>query len=298
MGAHDQFSALQVIAVRYRGVTPATADERALDAYAAANVYASAGLPVDICEPHFPTQLASGVKADDYGLFNGIIADRVAEARRANKAVLMTGGDCSHLTGVVGGLQQAHGAQARIGLVFFDAHGDYNTAHTTISGSLGGMPVAVCAGLTYPRWREGAKIIAPIPPDRIVEVGLRNLDPAEKQLLEATGVTMAAIAPGFPGVPLEQAINELASRCDIIYLHIDADILDEAYVPDHGTKEPNGPNMEQVQQAISVVMRTGKVRAYAIVSIYAGGPNRERNIRSGIELIEGGLTGWREMEKS
>ena len=53
MGSEEHFSALQVIAVRYRGVTPATADERALDAYAAADVYASAGLPVDVCEPQF-----------------------------------------------------------------------------------------------------------------------------------------------------------------------------------------------------------------------------------------------------
>lgn len=293
MTAHDHFTGLQVIAVRYRGVTPAAADERALDAYAAAEVYARAGLPVDICEPRFPAELASGVKPDDYGLFNGVIADHVAQARRDNKAVLLAGGDCSHLTGVVGGLQQAHGAQARIGLVFFDAHGDYNTPHTTISGSLGGMPVAVCAGLAYPRWREGAKIAAPIPPDRIVMVGLRNLDPAEKQLLEATGVTMAAAAPGFPGVELAQAVNDLAQRCDLIYLHIDADILDEAFVPDHGTKEPNGPDMQQVLQAISVVMQTGKVQAYAVVSIYAGGPNRARNVQSGIELIEGGLAGWR-----
>ncbi|RPJ47847.1 MAG: arginase, partial [Chloroflexi bacterium] len=165
MTKSQKFSGLQVIAVRYRGVTPAVADERALDAYQGAGVYSSANLPVTITEPAFPTEQASGVQPDDYGLFNGIIAGLVAEAVRAKRAILLTGGDCSHLTGVVGGLQQAHGAAARTGLVFFDAHGDYNTPTTTISGSLGGMPVAVCAGLAYPHWREGAQILAPIPPD-------------------------------------------------------------------------------------------------------------------------------------
>jgi arginase len=293
MTTNEIFSGLQVIAVRYRGVKLAEEDERALNAYAAANVYASAGLPVEISEPTFSNNLSSGVQADDLGLFNGTIADLVAAARRAKKAILLTGGDCTHLTGIVGGLQQAHGAATRIGLVFFDAHGDYNTPQTTISGSLGGMPVAVCAGLAYPRWREGAKILAPIPPDRIVMAGLRNLDPAESQLIRATGVTVAAIAPGFSGKILDQAIKDLADRCDMIYLHIDADVLDEVYVPDHGTKEPNGPNMEQVLQAVLTVMQTGKVKAYAVVSIYADGPDRARNVASGIELIQGGLTAWR-----
>jgi arginase len=296
MPINEDFSGLSVIAVRYRGIKRVEGDERALDAYAAADVYSSGGLPIDIYEPTFPNELSSGVQPDDLGLFNGIIADQVAEARRARKAILMTGGDCTHLTGIVGGLQQAHGAAIRIGLVFFDAHGDYNTPQTTISGSLGGMPVAVCAGLAYPRWREGAKILAPIPPDRIVMVGLRNLDPAESQLIQATGVTVAAIAPGFPGKALDRAVQDLAERCDMIYLHIDADVLDEVYVPDHGTKEPNGPNMQQVLNAIALVMQTGKVKAYAIVSIYAGGPARARNVQSGIELIQGGLTAWCKLE--
>ena len=297
MPTDEDFSGLRVIAVRYRGVKRVQGDERALGAYAEADVYSSAGLPVEIYEPTFAEELASGVQADDLGLFNGTIADLVADGRRAQKAILMTGGDCTHLTGVVGGLQQAHGAATRIGLVFLDAHGDYNTPQTTISSSLGGMPVAVCAGLAYPRWRERAKILAPIPPDRIVMVGLRNLDPAESQLIHATGVTMASVAPGFPGDPLAQAVEDLAERCDLLYLHIDADVLDEAYVPDHGTKEPNGPSMEQVLDAVAVVMRTGKVKAYAIVSIYAGGPARAGNVTSGIELIQGGLMAWRSLEE-
>jgi len=201
----------------------------------------------------------------------------------------MTGGDCSHLTGIVGGLQQAFGAAARIGLVFFDAHGDFNTPATTISGSLGGMPVAVCAGLAYPRWREGAKIHAPIPPDRIILVGPRNLDPEESRLIKATGVTVVDL----PGTELERAVNDLAEHCDLIYLHIDADILDEAFVPDHGTREPNGPDIDQVLEAVATVMHTGKVQAYAVVSIYAGGSHRARDVASGIALIQGGLRAWK-----
>jgi arginase family enzyme len=123
-------------------------------------------------------------------------------------------------------------------------------------------------------------------------VDVRNLDPLEEQLIRATAVTIAAPAPGFPGVDLTAAVNELAERCDYLYLHIDSDILDEAYVPNHRTKEPNGPDMDQVLAAIETVMATGKVVALAVVSVYSEGEGSERAVASGIELIRGGLDAW------
>ena len=301
MSSTQPLSALQVIGIRYRGVQFADNDERALDAYVAADVYAAAGVPFAISEPRFPgSELSQAESGDpykarelDYGLFNGLIAQEVAAARRAGKAVLLTGGDCTHITGVVGGLQDAHGPDARIGLVWFDAHGDFNTPYTSLSGSMGGMPVAVCAGLAFPAWREGAHIAAPLPSDRIAMVDVRNLDPAEEQLIRSAGIPVAAPAAGFPGEELATVIDNLAARCDLIYLHIDSDILDESYVPNHGTREPSGPNMGQVLAAVDTVMATGKVAAYAVVSVYASGEGRARSVQSGIELIRGGLESWR-----
>jgi arginase len=285
-------SELQVIGVRYRGSRPAQNDERALNAYAASKVYEAGNVPYDIIEPTWPEDMRSEIETDNLGLFGGSIAEAVAAARSAGKAVLMTGGDCSHITGVLGGLQDAHGAHACIGLVWFDAHGDFNTPKTTLSGMLGGMPVAVCAGLAFPKWREGSHIAAPLPTDRILMVDVRNLDPPEAQLIGATDITIAAVADGFPGENLDKAVAELAGHVDYIYLHIDSDILDEAFVPNHGTVEPNGPDMDQVLGAVDAVMATGKVVAYAVVSVYGEGDGREVSVASGIELIRGGLKAW------
>jgi arginase len=289
----EPLSRLQVIGIRYRRCTLAEDDERALDAYAASGVYEQAQVPFDVSEPTFPQERQSEEETDDIGAFGGIIADIVASARREGKAILMTGGDCTHITGVVGGLQDAHGPAARIGLVFFDAHGDFNTPRTTLSGMLGGTPVAVCAGLAYPRWRERSHIVAPLPTDRIVMVDARNLDEAEEQLIRATEIVIVAPAPGYPGEDLQQSIANLADRCDMLYLHIDSDILDVSYVPNHGTKEPNGPDMEQVHAAIDTVMATGKVVAFAVVSVYGEGEGSDVCVASGIELIRGGLESWR-----
>ena len=234
-------SGLRIVGVRYRGSRPDTEDERCLDGYAASGVYAAAGLPFEIFEPSMPEHLRRPDEPDNLGLIGGAIADAVAAARHAGHLVLMTGGDCSHITGVVGGLQDAHGSQARIGLVWFDAHGDFNTPRTTLSGMLGGMPVAVAAGLAYPFWREQSHIVAPLPTNRIVMVDVRNLDLPEEQLIRATDIQIARVAPGFNGdIALPDAITALADSGDYIYRHIYADILDLRYISNHGTRCPNG----------------------------------------------------------
>ncbi len=289
----EPLSQLHVIGVRYRGSTLVENDDRALDAYAALNVYQQAGVPVDIVEPTFPENRRGEEEAINIGLLCGAIANAIASARREGKAVLITGGDCSHITGILGGLQDAHGPAARVGFVWFDAHGDFNTPQTTPSGNLDGMPVAVCAGLAQPHWREQSHIVAPLPTDRIVMVDVRNLDEAEEQLIRATDIVIAAPASGYPGADLPQSVANLANRCDMLYLHLDVDILDESLVPNNSTKEPNGPDMKQVHAAIDTVMATGKVIAFAVVSVCGQGEGSEVSVASGIELIRGGLKSWR-----
>jgi arginase len=224
---------------------------------------------------------------------NAAIAHEVAEARRFGRAVLLTGGDCSHCVGVFAGLQAAHGPATKIGLVWFDAHGDFNTPGTTLSGMLGGMPVAVCAGLAFPQWRDLAGIVAPLPTDRILMVDVRNLDAPEERLIKSTDIRIAAPAPGFPGDDLAQAVADLAARCDLLYLHIDEDILDGRFVPNHGTREPNGPDIAQVQAAIETVLATGKVGALALVSVYGAGEGSATSVAAGIDLLREGLAAWR-----
>lgn len=155
------------------------------------------------------------------------------------------------------------------------------------------MPVAVSAGLAYPHWRALSHMAVPIPTDRILMVDVRNLDPAEERLVRATDIVIAAPAPGFPGEDLQQAVSDLAAHCEMLYLHIDSDILDERFVPNHRTKEPNGPNRQQVLDAIETVMATGKVVAYGVVSVYGEEEGKEVSVASGIELLRGGLASWR-----
>jgi arginase len=285
-------SGLHVVQVRYDRAERWPRESDPVDAYADSGIYDLLG-GATVVEPTFPEELRSTETTVNLGLMGGEIADAVAAGRRAGKPVLVAGGTCDAVPGVVGGLQEAHGPAARIGLVWFDAHGDFNTPRTTLSGMLGGMPVAVSAGLAYPRWRELSRQATPLPTDRIVMVDVRNLDPPEEQLLRATDVVIAAPAPGFPGEDLRQAVQDLAARCDLLYLHVDADVLDAAYVPNHRTPEPDGPSIAQVLAAIDTVMATGKVAAYAVVSIWTDGEGGDVALDSGVRLLRGGIESWR-----
>jgi arginase len=283
---------LHVVQIRYFGDERAQSESDPVPAYVASGAYEVFGESTMV-EPEFPEDRRVAEPTVNLGLIGGEIADAVSEGRRAGKPVAVVGGHCAVVPGVVGGLQEAHGPAARIGLVWFDAHGDFNTPGTTLSGMLGGMPVAVSAGLAYPRWRQLSRQATPLPTDRIVMVDVRNLDPAEEQLIRATDVVIAAPAPGFPGEDLDGAITRLADTCDLIYLHIDSDVLDERYVPNHMTKEPDGPDMTQVLAAIDTVMATGKVAVYAVVAVWPDGEGGDLALDSGVQLLRGGLESWR-----
>jgi arginase len=281
-----------VIGIRYRNATRCEGDERSVDALFESGAFADHGRVPTLYTPNTDGLTLSDDVPHNIGLFNARIADAVCDIRASGKRVIMIGGDCSHTTGVYAGLVRAHGANARIGLVWFDAHGDFNTTQTTLSGMLGGMPVAVCAGLTQPRWREAAGIHVPLATNRIVMVDVRNLDPAEETLVRATDVNVVPCEP----VALRTAMLQLMRDVDYVYLHIDEDILDARYVPNHGTAEPNGPDMAQVCAAIDVVadVAGSALIAQALVSVYNSGAGAETSVASGVSLLRQMTSHWQQ----
>jgi arginase len=254
---------------------------------------AVAGGAVSYGEPHFAEERRVADRVTNLGTYGGAIADEVAAGVRAGKRVVALGSNCTALPGILGGLQEANGVGSRLGLIWFDAHADFNTPKTTLSGMLGGMPVAVSAGLCYPGWREASHLVAPIPTDRILMVDVRNLDPAEEQLIRATDVRIARIAPGYAGdLPLAEAVADLAARCDALYLHIDSDILDASLTPNHSTKEPHGPGVAETIAAYRTVLDTGKVIAIGLVSVKSDGEGGDVSLATSLAMLRGALEAW------
>src|SRR5262249_20520643 len=167
------------------------------------------------------------------------------------------------------GLQHSgvSGEIRRVGLVFIDAHGDFNTPETTLSGMLGGMPVAVAAGLGLKNLRTTSTLDPPIPPRRIVLVAARGLRSLEKELLEKHHIHRLSVEDvRSRSERLNAEMRRLSDETDVIYVHIDMDVLDPKEVPGHPLTVPNGPTSAELSAALTEMFRYGKVATLGIAS--------------------------------
>lgn len=236
---------------------------------------------------------APGPIAVNIGRLGAKTAALVAGARRSGMGALVLAGDDTAAIGAVAGLQRAAGAGAAIGVVWMDAHGDFNTPETTYSGILAGMPVAILAGLAGPLWRGAAHLDAPIPTDRILIAGARDLDEKEANLIRSTDVRLLTTDDIRTGDSMARAVRRLAATCELIYLHVDLDVLDPSLVPSASTPSANGLTVAEAVQALSAVFETGLVAAAGIAGLNPGaGARGERSTKSTLELVEKALAAW------
>ncbi len=268
---------------------PATGLNAAADAFQSAGLtdqLANLGITVASTDRPAGTTLPDPIAA--LAASNAAIASSVAAAGNANTLPVLTGGTCGYLPGMVAGLQQTLGPGTTLGLLWLDAHGDFNTPRTTPSGMLGGMPVAVVAGLCHAEWREGAGMTAPIPTNRIMMVDVRNLDPEEEQLIRATDVQIVRLHES----DAHERIAAFAESVDALYIHIDADILDASLQPNHPTVESDGLDVAETLSIVETACRHGKLVAFAVVSVNPEGPGGSNSLQSGLALLTGGLQIW------
>lgn len=197
--------------------------------------------------------------------------------------------------GMLAGLQHSDpaGGPRKVGLVFVDAHGDFNTPETTLSGMLGGMPVAVSAGLALHNLRLKSRLDPAIPTEHIVLAAVRDLDPLERELVEGSDIQMLTTQDiRDRSENLHAQMRRLSEETDIIYVHIDMDVLDPREVAGHPLTVPDGPTSAELAAALTEMFRYEKVAALGIASTPAGendpdGLSREAAYR----LVEGALAG-------
>jgi arginase len=252
---------------------------------------------VEMTGPHEahldPALQEEGRTALNIGRLGADTARLVATARRNGDGALVLAGDDTAAIGVVSGLKQAASAGAAIGVVWIDAHGDFNTPETSFSGILAGMPVAILAGLAGPLWRDAAGLTTPVETEHIVLAGTRELDEKEEALIRSTDVRIVPASELCDGDVFALAIDRLTRRCPQLYLHVDLDVLDPRFVPSASTPSANGLSIEELITAMANVLETGKVAAVAISSLNPGaGARGERSVASAMKTIEGALPAW------
>jgi arginase len=203
---------------------------------------------------------------------------------------------CSGLMGMLAGFQMSGPSRKplKVGLVWLDAHADINTPETSLSGLLAGMPVAVAVGFCLERLRLKCGMELPIPTKHVTMVGVRDVDPLEQEIMEGSDIRHISVDDIRQLRPIiKTEMNRLASFTDIIYVHLDVDVLDPSEVPGHGLPIEDGPTSKELGAAFEVMFAHPKVRGLGIAGYPAGNDQDKITLKAIYHLIERATVGLR-----
>ena len=194
---------------------------------------------------------------------------------------IFIGGDHSLSIGTIGGITHHQPA----GVIYIDAHGDFNIPGTSPSGNIHGMPLAHLVGDGYSRLvnlgRKGAKLKT----EDIVLIGVRELDPKERLRLRERGVTvftMRDIDERGMGNIAGQSLDILGHH-ERIHVSLDADVLDPIEVPGVGTPSPGGITYREAQLLMEIIADNRRLSSLDLVEI---NPILDTRNRSAIIITE------------
>jgi arginase len=195
------------------------------------------------------------------------VAGAVATSIQGNRFPLVLGGDHSLSVGSIRGAAK----HKQLGLIWVDAHADFNTPETTPSGNIHGMPLAALCGLGDPRlvslWDETPPVLNP---KRVAVIGARDIDLGEKRNLREAGVMVQSMEQidriGIVAA-LEEAIEHVSRDVEGMYLSVDMDALDPRHAPGVGTSVPGGLTYREAHLLCEVVAETGKLIGMDLVEV-------------------------------
>jgi arginase len=209
------------------------------------------------------------------------VARHVRRAVEGGAHPLVLGGNCDTALGVLAGL-----SPSRIGVIWIDAHGDFNTPETSTSGYLAGMILAAATG----QYRDEIRASdgEPVPEQNVVLVGVRDLDPEERSRLESSDINVVdavKVRTEGAGASLREPLEGLASRVREVYVHLDVDSLDPEYAPGVDFPAPEGLTPGEVEEILQAVSRRFNVKSAAMTAFDPERDQGDRTLRVGIRLM-------------
>jgi arginase len=201
------------------------------------------------------------------------LAHQVESAVKAGCKPISIAGDCCTAIGVLAGLVRSGIAPQ---LIWFDAHGDFNTWETSPSGFLGGMPLAMLAGLGEQTILEFLDI-APLPQDRIILTDARDLDAGEEELVSSSNVTHMNDPLSLLDSPLPEGP---------LWIHFDTDVIDPEYVPAQNYPAPGGIDPAGLGRVFSHLAEAGDIVAVSLSSWAPDLPGAEESRGVSLGLLE------------
>ncbi len=208
------------------------------------------------------------------------------EARKVNSDdfVFCLGGECTFIVGSLAGFKTRF--KGKPGILWLDAHGDFNTPETTASGFIGGMCLAFACG-RGPKLSPAIEETRPIlDEENVVHLGSRALDPLESKAMSTSPLRL------YPASTLQkegitkaatEAANYLADKSDWITCHLDVDSIDPGIIQGVNFPEKGGLTLEEVKTVVRALQNTGKLKVFDLA---AYNPTMDRNQDSAKKLLK------------
>jgi arginase len=202
---------------------------------------------------------------------------------------LFLGGDHSLSMGSVNGVARHWHEQGReLFVLWLDAHADYNTPATTITGNMHGMSGAFLCGEPGLDQLLGNEPRASIKPDQLDLFGVRSIDKLEKDLVRERGINIAdmrRIDEFGVGVLIRQVIDKVNTRGGVLHVSFDVDFLDPGLAPGVGTLVQGGATYREAHLVMELLHDSGLVRSLDIVELNPFLDERGKTARLAIELV-------------
>lgn len=218
-----------------------------------------------------------------------ILARSVEDTLTNDHFPLCLGGDHSMAIGSIAGIASYCRKKERdLGVIWIDAHTDMNTAETTPSGNIHGMPLAAAIGIGNNSLTNFYGICPKVKPENVVIIGARNVDPGERELIRKSGVivyTMTDIDRQGIHTIIYKTLKQFQKNVDHIHVSFDLDSLDPVIAPGVGTPVRGGLNYREAHSLMEAIADCGCMSSFEVTEVNPILDDRNKSAELAVELI-------------
>lgn len=217
------------------------------------------------------------------------IAAIVESVVRSGSRPLVLGGDHSIAIGTLSGLAAAAGRPG--GTLWIDAHGDLNTPESSPSGNVHGMALAAALGQGGEWFAHEGLVLPALDPSRVVLLGIRSLDPAERSFLHESGIRAFTMSD-IDRIGIERAMREALDRLagsSFVHVSLDLDVLDPEVAPGVGTPVRGGLTYREAHLACELIAESEIVGSLEVVESNPILDRKNTTALTAVELVASAL---------
>ena len=218
------------------------------------------------------------------------VRDAVHGSLDKERFPILMGGDHSLAIGSIAGVA-AHCAEAErpLSILWLDAHADFNTAKTSPTGNVHGMPAAVIAGHGPNRLLNIGASVPMLDPSHIVQLGIRSVDAMEKKMVVASGIEvldMRWIDENGMRESMRVALEKLDSLGGHVHVSFDTDFLDPMIAPGVSTAVAGGPTYREAQLCMEMIYDSGLMCSLDLMELNPARDIENKTAELLVELVE------------